>query len=173
VSIVQAGAITSNLAAMRGGRIQAAILSYPTIIQARREGYRELLDIASLGVPYASSGITVRRSFMAQRRDVVTNYVKSILEATARIKKDKLFTIDMMMKYFRTKDREMMEETYDVSVNKYLKRMPAPTAEAFRSVVDELAQVNPKAKGQDPKRFYDDSIIQELEKSGFVSGLYR
>ena len=173
VSIVQAGTITSNLAAMRGGRIQAAILSYPTIIQARREGYRELLDIASLGVPYASSGITVRRSFMAQRRDVVTNYVKSILEATARIKKDKLFTIDMMMKYFRTKDREMMEETYDVSVNKYLKRMPAPTAEAFRSVVDELAQVNPKAKGQDPKRFYDDSIIQELEKSGFVSGLYR
>jgi hypothetical protein len=51
--------------------------------------------------------------------------------------------------------------------------MPAPTAEAFRSVVDELAQVNPKAKGQDPKRFYDDSIIQELEKSGFVSGLHR
>jgi len=173
VSIVQAGAITSNLAAMRGGRIQAAILSYPTIIQARREGFRELLDIASLGVPYASTGITVRRSFMAQRRDAVINYVKSILEATARIKKDKPFAIDMMMKYFRTKDREMMEETYEVSVNKYLKRMPTPTPEAFRSVVDELAQVNPKAKGQDPKRFYDDSILQELDKSGFVSALYR
>lgn len=88
VSLVQAGAVSTNLAAMRGGRIQAAILSYPSIIQARREGYRELLDIASLGVPYASTGITVRRSFMAQRRDAVTNYVKSILDATARIKKD-------------------------------------------------------------------------------------
>ena len=96
---------------------------------------------------------------MAQRRDVVTNYVKSILEATARIKRDKAFTIDMMMKYFRTKDREMMEETYEVSVTKYLKRVPTPTAESFRTVVDELALVNPKAKGQDPKRFYDDSIL--------------
>lgn len=173
VSLVQAGAVSANLAAMRGGRIQAAILSYPSIIQARREGYRELLDIASLGVPYASTGITVRKSFMAQRRDVVVNYVKSILEATARIKRDKAFTIDMMMKYFRTKDREMMEETYEVSVNKYLRRVPTPTAESFRTVVDELSLVNPKAKGQDPKRFYDDSILQELDKSGFIGSLNR
>jgi len=173
VSLVQAGAVSANLAAMRGGRIQAAILSYPSIIQARREGFRELLDIASLGVPYASTGITVRRSFMAQRRDVVTNFVKSILEATARIKRDKAFTIDMMMKYFRTKDREMMEETYEVSVTKYLKRVPTPTAESFRTVVDELSLVNPKAKGQDPKRFYDDSILQELDKSGFISSVSR
>ena len=173
VSLVQAGAVSANLAAMRGGRIQAAILSYPSIIQARREGFRELLDIASLGVPYASTGITVRKSFMAQRRDVVTNYVKSILEATARIKRDKAVTIDMMMKYFRTKDREMMEETYEVSVIKYLKRVPTPTAESFRTVVDELSLVNPKAKGQDPKRFYDDSILQELDKSGFISSVSR
>jgi NitT/TauT family transport system substrate-binding protein len=173
VSLVQAGAVSANLAAMRGGRIQAAILSYPSIIQARREGYRELLDIASLGVPYASTGITVRKSFMAQRRDVVVNYMKSILEATARIKRDKAFTIDMMMKYFRTKDREMMEETYEVSVNKYLRRVPTPTAESFRTVVDELSLVNPKAKGQDPKRFYDDSILQELDKSGFIGSLNR
>ncbi|HET9917225.1 MAG TPA: ABC transporter substrate-binding protein [Candidatus Binatia bacterium] len=173
VSLVQAGAVSANLAAMRGGRIQAAILSYPSIIQARREGYRELLDIASLGVPYASTGITVRKSFMGQRRDVVVNYMKSILEATARIKRDKAFTIDIMMKYFRTKDREMMDETYEVSVNKYLRRVPTPTAESFRTVVDELSLVNPKAKGQDPKRFYDDSILQELDKSGFIGSLNR
>jgi hypothetical protein len=173
VMLVQVGAVSSGLASLRGGRIQGAILSYPALIQARREGFRELLDIASLGVPYASTGITVRKGFMMQRRDVVTNYVKSILEATARIKRDKPFTIDMMMKYFRTKDREMMEETYEVSVIKYLKRVPTPTAESFRTVVDELAMVNPKAKGQDPKRFYDDSILQELEKSGFISSVSR
>lgn len=173
VMLVQVGAVSSGLASLRGGRIQGAILSYPALIQARREGFRELLDIASLGVPYASTGITVRKGFMAQRRDVVVNYVKSIVEATARIKRDKAFTIDMMMKYFRTKDREMMEETYEVSVTKYLKRVPTPTAESFRTVVDELALVNPKAKGQDPKRFYDDSILQELDKSGFIAGLGR
>jgi hypothetical protein len=64
-----------------------------------------------------------------------------------------------------------MDETYEVSVSKYLKRVPTPTAESFRTVIDELSMVNPKAKGQDPKRFYDDSILQELEKSGFIGSL--
>jgi hypothetical protein len=33
--------------------------------------------------------------------------------------------------------------------------------------------VNPKAKGQDPKRFYDDTILQELDKNGFINSLNR
>jgi hypothetical protein len=37
--------------------------------------------------------------------------------------------------------------------------------------VNELAQVNPKPKGQDPKKFYDDSILKELDKSGFLGAL--
>src|SRR6266508_4421539 len=119
VSLVQIGAVSSAVAALRGGRIHAAILSYPTIIQARREGFREILDIASLGTPYASTGVTVRRSFMTQRRDVVTNYLKSILEAIARVKKDKPFAMEVMGKYLRTKDHEVLDETYEFAVGKY------------------------------------------------------
>jgi len=173
VSIVQIGAMPSILGALRGGRIQAAILSYPSIIQAKREGYREMLDIASLGMPYASTGITVRRSYVQQKRELVTNYVKAIVEAIARLKKDKAFAVDVMTKYLRTKDKEVLDGTYDVSVTKYLKRIPFPTAEAFRTVLEELAEVNPKAKGQDPRKFYDDSILRELEKSGFINTLNR
>jgi hypothetical protein len=58
-------------------------------------------------------------------------------------------------------------------VTKYLKRLPFPTAEAFRTVLEELAEVNPKAKGQDPQKFYDDTILRELEKSGFINALNR
>jgi ABC-type nitrate/sulfonate/bicarbonate transport system substrate-binding protein len=119
------GAVSSILSAMRGGRIQAAILTYPSIIQARREGYRELLDIASLGMPYASTGITVRRSYLQQRCDLVTNYVKAMVESIARVKKDKPFAVDVMSKYLRTTDKEILQGTYDISVTKYLKRAVA------------------------------------------------
>ncbi len=173
VSLVQVGAVSSAVAALRGGRIQAAVLSYPTIIHARREGFRELLDIASLGTPYAANGVTVRKSYLQQRRDVAVNYLKAFLEAIARVKKDKPFALEVMGKYLRTADREILSETYDFAIGKYLKARPYPSAEAFRSVVHELAQVNPKARGQDPRRFYDDAILQELDKSGFIDGLYR
>jgi ABC-type nitrate/sulfonate/bicarbonate transport system substrate-binding protein len=173
VSIVQIGAVASNIAALRGGRIQGAILSYPSIIQARHEGFREMLDVASLGLPYASTGITIRRSLLQQRHELAVNYVKAIVEAIARLKKDKVFAVEVLGKYLRTSDKEVLDETYNVSISKYLKRVPLPTPEAFRTVIDELAQVNPKAKGQDPRRFYDDTIVQDLEKSGFISALYR
>jgi len=173
VSLVQIGAVSSAVAALRGGRIHAAILSYPTIIQARREGFREILDIASLGTPYAANGITLQRSFMQQRREIAANFLRAFLEAIARVKKDKPFAMEVMEKYLRTKDRELLDETYEFAITKYLKSRPYPSAEAFRSVVNELAQVNPKAKGQDPRRFYDDSILQELDKSGFINALYR
>ena len=68
-------------------------------------------------------------------------------------------------------DPAMLDYAWEAHATKYLKRVPLPTLEAFRSVVDELAQVNPKAKGQDPKKFYDDSILRELEKSGFINAL--
>jgi NitT/TauT family transport system substrate-binding protein len=173
VSLVQVGAVSSAVAALRGGRIHAAILSYPTIIQARREGFREILDIASLGTPYAANGITLRRGYLQQHREVAVSYLKAFLEAIARVKRDKPFAMDVMGKYLRTKDRELLDETYEFAITKYLKSRPYPSAEAFRSVVNELAQVNPKAKGQDPKRFYDDGILRELDKAGFIDTLYR
>lgn len=171
VSIVQIGAVASILSAMRGGRIQAAILTYPSILQARREGYREMLDIASLGMPYASTGITTRRALLQQRRELAVSYVKAIVEAIARIKKDRPFTLGVMAKYLRTNDKEILEGTYEISIARYLKRVPYPSPEAFRAVLEELSQVNPRAKGQDPKKFYDDSILRELDRSGFIKSL--
>ncbi len=173
VSLVQVGAVSSAVASLRGGRIHGAILSYPTIIHARREGFREMLDIASLGTPYAANGITLRRTFMQQRRDVAANFLKAFLESIARVKKDKALAMDVMGKYLRMKDREILDETYEFAITKYLKARPYPTVEAFRSVLEELSHLNPKAKGQEPRRFYDDAILQELDKNGFINALYR
>lgn len=172
-AIVQIGAQISILAAMRGNRIQAGILGYPYVIEARREGYRRLLDIASLGIPYAFTGITTRRALLQQDRNLVTSYVKAQVEAIARLKRDKSLALQVMEKYLRTRDKEILEESYDVIIVKYLRKTPLPTMEAFQSLLEELAQRNPKAKGQDPRKFYDDGIVRELDKSGFIDSLYR
>jgi hypothetical protein len=39
--------------------------------------------------------------------------------------------------------------------------------------VDELAERNPKAKDQDPNKFFDDRFVRQLESSGFIDSLYR
>jgi len=52
-------------------------------------------------------------------------------------------------------------------------KVPLPTVEAIKAVLEELESRNPKAKGQDPKRFFDDRFVRELQANGFIDALYR
>lgn len=173
VSIVQIGAVESIVPAMAGGRVQAGILSYPAIGRARKLGFRELLDIAGLNLPYASTGITTRGEVIRKEPDLVRRYMMAQVEAIARMKRDRAFTIGVMSKFLRTNDQEQLAEAYDVYANKYLMKVPLPTVEAIKAVLEELEPRSPKAKGQDPKRFFDDRFVRELQASGFIDALYR
>jgi len=50
---------------------------------------------------------------------------------------------------------------------------PWAATEAVRSVVEELAERNPKAKDQDPAIFFDDRFVRQLQSSGFIESFYR
>jgi hypothetical protein len=89
------------------------------------------------------------------------------------MKQDRSFTLKMLSKYLRTTDMDLLSETYDIQIAKYMMKAPLPTAEAVRSVLDELGDRNPKAREQDPKKFYDDRFMRELQTSGFIDSLYR
>lgn len=173
VAIVQIGSIESIVAAMQGNRIQAGILSYPSIGRAKKLGDRSLLDIASLGIPYASTGMTTRGKLIREDPDLVRRYMAAQVEAIARAKKDKNFTMKVMGKYLRTTDPELLSEAYDIYVQKHLLKVPLPTADAMKTVLEELAGRNPKAKEMDPRKFFDDSFVHQLQSSGFIDALYR
>lgn len=173
VSIIQVGGMESIVPAMQGGRVHAGILSYPAIARAKKLGYRELLDIAALDMPYASTGITTRGEVIRKEPDLVRRYMTAQVEAIARMKRDRPFTLNVMGKFLRTTDMEQLSETYDIYASKYLMKVPLPTVEAIRPVLDELEPRNPKAKGQDPRRFFDDRFVRELQSSGFIDALYR
>jgi hypothetical protein len=95
------------------------------------------------------------------------------VEAIARMKRDRPFTLGVMSKFLRTNDTEQLAEAYEIYANKYLLKVPLPTVEAIRAVLEELESRNPKAKGQDPKKFFDDRFVRELQSSGFIDSLYQ
>ena len=173
VAIVQIGSIESVVAALQGNRIQAGILSYPSIGRAKKLGNRTLLDISSLGIPYASTGMTTRGKLIREDPDLVRRYMEAQVEAIARAKRDKNLAMSVMGKYLRITDTELLGEAYDIYVQKYLLKVPLPTVEALKPVLEELAARNPKAKEVDPRRFFDDSFVRQMQASGFIDALYR
>jgi hypothetical protein len=52
-------------------------------------------------------------------------------------------------------------------------KVPVPHPDAVKAALDELAPRNPKAQNQDPKKFFNDAFVRELETSGYIERLYR
>ncbi len=173
VAIVQIGGMESIVPAMQANRVQGGILSYPSITQAKKLGHRVLLDIAAMGIPYASTGITTRGRIIREDPDLVRRYMAAQVEAIARAKHDKNFAMAVMGKYLHTSDAGALSEAYEIYVQKYLLKVPMPTADALKAVLEELAGRTPKAKEADPKKFFDDSFVRQMQSSGFIDALYR
>jgi hypothetical protein len=71
-------------------------------------------------------------------------------------------------------DREVLERAYDRAVAEdMLPRKQYPSLEGIKTVLDTLAEQNPRIKAVKPEIFVDARFIQELDASGFIEGLYK
>src|SRR5881296_2484547 len=173
VAIVQVGGMESMVPALQANRIQAGIFSYPAITQAKKLGHHVLLDVASLGLPYAFTGMTTRGRIIREEPDLVRRYMMAQVEAIARAKRDRELTLKVMGKYLRTTNAAALAEAYEIDVQKHMLKVPLPTAAAMKSVLEDLAARIPKAKDAEPQRFFDDSFVRQMQSSGFIDALYR
>jgi len=173
VHIVEIGAGDWIVGALQGNRVQAAVFGYPATSRALKLGSRLLLHIPSLNIPYASTGVSTRGDIIRDDPDLVRRFLSAEIEAIALMKKDRAFATKVLSKYLRTQDPELLGESYDVQIAKYMMKVPLTTAGGVRSVLEELSERNPKAKDLDPNKFFDDRFVRQLQASGFIESLYR
>jgi len=171
--IVEIGAGDWIVGAMQGNRVQAGVFGYPATSRAVKFGNRVMLHLPSLNIPYASTGVSTRGDIIRDDPDLVRRYLSAQIEAIALMKKDRPFTLKVLSKYLRTNDMDLLNESYDIQIAKYMQKTPLPTAEAVRSVLDELTDRNPKAKDLDPNKFFDDRFVRQLQAENFIDPLYR
>jgi hypothetical protein len=90
------------------------------------------------------------------------------------MKTDREGGIKILAKYLRTDDREILEKTFDNSITENkLPQKQYPTLEGIKTILDQLALKDPKARAAKPQDFVDARYVEEFDKSGFTDGLYR
>jgi ABC-type nitrate/sulfonate/bicarbonate transport system substrate-binding protein len=173
VHIVEIGAGDWIVGALQGNRVQGGVFGYPATSRAIKFGNHLLLHIPTLNIPYASTGVSTRGDIIRDDPDLVRRYLSAEIEAIALMKKDRAFTMKVLSKYLRTHDMDLLAESYDIQIAKYMMKVPLTTADAVKSVLEELAERNPKAKDLDPNKFFDDRFVRQLQASDFIDSLYR
>jgi len=173
ITMVQTGGPAETVSAMVAGKVHAAAISPPATLQARKLKLKELLDMSKLDAEYHVNGVVTTRRFLKTHEDVVRRFLRAYIEGAARGQKDKNFGLKVMGKYFRTDDKEILEESYDTVLKSNLSIPPYPSIPGIASLVQGLEKSNPKAKGAKPEEFADSRLVRELDQSGFVSSVLK
>jgi len=98
--------------------------------------------------------------------------MRSIVQSIHLIKTNPELTKRAIKKYMRFKDDRDTEEAYQI-MGDIAPRKPYPTADGMKAVLDELSAKLPAAKTAQPRDFMDTRFIEELDRSGFIDGLYK
>ena len=171
VNILQIGTTQDTLRAMQTKMLDAGVLSGTASLMARKAGFRELGDLAGLGLDYPMAPIGTTKSYIQKNEGLVKEFMLAYIEAIHDFKRNKESALTVLKKYTRNDDREVLEDSYNNYANKYL-AMPIPTADGIRTILTELSTTVPAAKNADPEQFVAYKIAREIEASGFVKRLY-
>jgi NitT/TauT family transport system substrate-binding protein len=157
------------LASLQKGIIAGGVFSSPTTVMAKRLGFKKLVDIASFKYPYPHNAIATRKSLIRQNPEMLKGFLKAYLASIKIIHEQPEIAKKALADFLGSKDPEMIDDSYDSLKDLFLK-VPYMPDEAIRTVLS--LSDNPKAATANPKDFYDNSLLKELDESGFVKELY-
>ena len=127
--------------------------------------------MAKLDEEYHINGVVTTRRYLKSHEDVVRRFLRAYIEGAARGQKDKNFALKAMSKYFRTDDREVLEESYETVIKSNFSIPPYPSTRGIASLLQGLEKQNPRAKNAKPDDFADSRLIRELDQNGFIKSV--
>ena len=172
VVMLQIGGDPTRLSALLSGNIDASVFNPPLYKRAVEAGMRVLANIEEMGFPVQASALVSTEQFVRKNPDLTRRAIKSIIESIHLVKTNPELTKRAIRKYMRFKDDRDTDEAYQI-MRDVTPRKPYPTMAGMKTVLDELALKVPAAKAAQPREFMDTRFIEELDRSGFIDGLYK
>ena len=171
VKLVPVGNTADALAALSKGVVQFSILVEPFVREAEKLGYKSLIDIGSLNIPFHWNGVLTRQANAQSKSALIGKFARAMVEAIHVYKTDKESTVKIISKYTQITDPDSLARTYAAYI-KVLPEVPFPAPEGVKTFLDYMAASRPEAAKASPKDFVDLSFVQKVQASGFIKQLY-
>jgi ABC-type nitrate/sulfonate/bicarbonate transport system substrate-binding protein len=159
VRFLHHGGLPEIFASLEQGLVDAAFSSPP------RPGFREMVDLTTLKIPFLQGAIEVQRGFLASRRPIVASFLKAYVESIKVAREKPELAIAAVAKRMRLAP-DAVRAAY-APHGRVWEEIPYVRTDSVQAILD----LYPGEKN--PERFIDNSPLRELEESGFVRELYR
>ena len=156
------------LATFMSGNADGLIVTPPQSEMARTNGYPVIIDYFEQGFRIVGPGTGVARAFMQKYPNTLKIFLMGYLDGVKRSIDDPGYAKKIEPHYTKITDAKLLDESYREGLKVWNKDMTVD-AGAVRVVLEHSS--NPKARDLDPKRFFDNTLIREVNRD-YASKLF-
>lgn len=167
VTIQTSQGTTEQLAIMTQGLADAVLLSPPTSLKAREIGLVELANMAEVDIPFMQAAVAANGAYARDHGETIRRALRGYVAGVARARADAESSQRVIGKYSQTDDPALVDEAYWYYRDVWGRpdfRVPLAGVRTVLQVLDV-----PGADTARPEEFVDNSFVDEIERSGFIS----
>jgi NitT/TauT family transport system substrate-binding protein len=168
---VQLGDIGKAIAALKGGAVDATIAGAPHDLFAKRMGFKEILDIDAMKIPFAVTVLISSRETVARKQAELTKFMRAYAEAMHYFLTNPEGTAQIVTKYTHVTDREVLAYSID-SEAKAMEKTLQVDPKGVELLLGFIGKTVPQAASAKPEDFYDPRFTNDLRDSGLLKKLW-
>jgi ABC-type nitrate/sulfonate/bicarbonate transport system substrate-binding protein len=157
--------------AMAAGIVQGVIITPPLDVRAKNEGFNVLYRLIDLNLPFVYSSLHTSHKMLRERPEIAQRMVAAFAEVVYFVEKNPDKAKASISKAMRTKDPEALQSAYDVYAREILDRTMVVPAKAVAEALDLARELGAPVRRK-PQEIYDNSFVNNLEKSGFLKEIW-
>ena len=165
VRIIQATG-TSRLPAIVAGQLDGTLLGTYDVPALLDSGCcRVLVDMLEMPLDYARFGQVVPTQLLKTKRDLLLKFSEGLIEGIYLFKTNK----DLVLSVLRQEGIKGPEYSYP-RIAAAMRERPLPEIKGVQAVLDSVR--TPKSKVTQAKDVIEPGLIEEIDKSGYITRLY-
>jgi ABC-type nitrate/sulfonate/bicarbonate transport system substrate-binding protein len=150
------------------GNADGLIVTPPQTEMARGKGFPVIIDYYERGLKIIGPGTGVARTFLQKNPNALKIFLMGYLDGVKRALDDPTYASKVLAQTSKITDPKLLEDNYQEGVKVWNKDMTVDP-EAIKVVLEQSTV--PKAAELDPKRFFDNSLIREVNRD-YASKLF-
>lgn len=175
VTLVQIGDQASRFAALQANTIQGILIAPPLTTMAKQRGFNPLIDLTQVPLPWSQEVVLASDKFIQKQPDLASGFMKGFVEGLSLWHTNKQLTMDLLAKFMkidRKTNEAALEEAY-VFMRGGTEKKPYPNLDGLQAQLEFIGETDARAKAARPAQLVDLKIVEELDRSGFIDGLYK
>jgi NitT/TauT family transport system substrate-binding protein len=175
ITLVAAGAEPERIAGLAAGALGGTVIGPEFRGRIEELKLNILSDLRTLKIPWEQDALVTSKKYLQSNQDTVERLMKALLQANAYVLNpaSRTAVIELLKTQLGLKTAQEAESAYGDLTRFYVLKKPLPNREGLQTIITEVGKEVPKAASLKFEDVVDASIIQKLDKSGFIDNLYK